>query len=101
MTTPYSETSFDDDLHLLMAIAICGEQQGIDEDTSAIFSAWQDAYPEDALGPVGQGILKVKAGRRAEGIALVEAAVKTSKSRTDQAVDVLESLEADFAATQT
>lgn len=96
MNTPYTDPSFDDDLHLLMAIAICGEQTGIEDDTSAIFKAWQDAYPEDALGAVGQGILKIKTGQQSEGLALVEAAITNSKTRTEQAVEVLESLKTDL-----
>lgn len=99
MTKPYSDPQCDDDLHLLMAIAICCEQQGLPDDTSAIFGAWQDAYPDDALGPVGQGILKIKAGQNAEGLALVEAAAKNAKTRNDQAVDVLESLKVDLGVT--
>ena len=96
MADDFSCDTTEDALHLLMAIAICCEQEGLNADTGAIFSAWNDAYPDDALGRVGQGILKVRAGESDAGLALIDEARKTARTRADQAQDVLISLRSDL-----
>lgn len=98
MSEPFSDPSFVDDLHELMAVAILGAQRGLDADTAVIFEAWGAAYPKDALGLVGQGLDLIKKGQAKEGYELVQEAVRTAETRADQAKDVLDSLKEDLEA---
>jgi len=76
MSEPFSDPTFVDDLHELMAVAILGAQRGLDADTGAIFEAWGASYPTDALGLVGQGLVLIKKGQTKEGYALVQEALE-------------------------
>ena len=97
MTQPFSDPAFDDDLHLLVVIAVLIGQHGLKEPVTPIYEAWGAAYPEDALGNVGRGLALVSEGNFAEGVELVRNAAEKSKTRADQAADVLQSLEQSIA----
>lgn len=96
MTQPFSDPTFDDDLHLLMVIAVLTGQHGLNERITPIYEAWAEAYPDDALGSVGRGLALVGEGKFEEGVELVRQASVNSKTRSDQAADVLQSLEQSF-----
>lgn len=98
MSEPFSDTSFVDDLHEMMAAAILAEQRGVEVDASPIFEAWGASYPEDALGPVGRGLTLIRTGNTKEGFSLIEGAAQNAKTRQDQARDVLESLKVDLTS---
>ncbi len=100
MSEPYSDPTFTDDLHELMAVAILAEQRGVDLDTNAIFEAWGHSYPKDALGPIGRGLVLIRSGRTKEGYALVKDAADSAETRKDQAKDVLASLAEDLESVE-
>lgn len=86
-----------DDLHTLMAIAVLCGHRALPVDVSAVYAAWERAYPNDALGPIGRGLYKIGAGEPREGYAIIEAAARDCDTRTDQAREVLENLRRDMA----
>ena len=97
MSEPFSDPSFDDDLHLLVTIAVLTGQRGILGQVSTIYDAWALAYPDDALGPVGKGLSLVGEGKFKDGFSMIEAAAKNARTRVKQAEDVLKSLESSVA----
>lgn len=84
---PISEN---DDLHLLMGLAVLSFQNGVDVDVTPISAVWQQAYPNDALGPLFDGMTLIRAGEVDAGIALIEEKALTAATRADQAKDVLD-----------
>jgi hypothetical protein len=92
MTTAFTDPSLDDDLHLLMAVAVLSGQRGTGAESGAIYEAWARAYPDDALGHVGRGLTLIGGGRFDEGYRIIERAAETARTRTDQARDVLATL---------
>ncbi len=98
MSKPFSDPSFDEDLHELMAVAILAAQRGVETDTTSIYDTWSLSYPTDALGKVGQGLCLIGAGHSKEGYELIEEAAKTAQTRQDQAQEVLKSLKEDLAS---
>lgn len=91
----------DDDLHLLMAIAVLVGQRGTDAKTDMIYDAWSRYYPQDALGAVGRGLQMIGQGDTEGGIALIEKAAEHSATRAQQARDVLQSLRAALESQET
>ncbi len=98
MPDPATMKILDDDLHLLVTVAVLTGQRGVPADIAPIYDAWSKAYPEDALGPVGKGLALVGEGDLDGGIRLVAEAVRHAKTRVQQAKDVLQSLEESVAA---
>lgn len=88
--------SQDDDLHLLMAVAILSGQRGVEGHVLPIFDAWGHAYPKDALAGIGRGLCLLNQGDAEGAFAAIRAAAQNSTTRADQARDVLESLSADL-----
>lgn len=97
MSQPFSDPRFDEDLHLLVTVAVLTGQRGLVLPVGAIYDAWAEAYPNDALGPVGKGLALVGEGNFADGFAMIEGAARNAKTRAQQARDVLASLEASVA----
>lgn len=95
MTTPFTNSENDDDLHLLMAIAVLCGQKGAEADVLPIYEAWALAYPDDALGPIGKGLHMIQSGNPVEGTKLIEGAASGATTRAAQARDVIESLRRD------
>lgn len=98
MTEAATMKTFDDDLHLLVTLAVLTGQRGVNTDVGPIYEAWSAAYPEDALGPVGKGLALVGAGDLEGGMRMVAEAARTARTRVRQAQDVLRSLEASVEA---
>lgn len=88
-------TDTQDDLHLMMAVAVAAGQRGVPVDLAPVYEAWEQAYPQDALGPLGRGLSMIVKGDTDEGYRLVEAAAAAS-TRADQAREVLETLRSDL-----
>lgn len=97
MTNPFREQSFDDDLHTLVTIAVLTGQRGLMLNTAPIYEAWSLAYPNDALGPVGKGLALVGQGNFDDGVRMIAEAAKNARTRSEQAKDVLRSLETSVA----
>ena len=95
MTAPFSTPENDDDLHLLMAVAVLCGQKGADVEVLPIFEAWALAYPNDALGPIGKGLHLIRAGDAVGGCKMIETAADQASTRAGQARDVIESLRRD------
>ncbi|MBK4214326.1 hypothetical protein JJJ17_00155 [Paracoccus caeni] len=85
-------TEHNDDLHLLMTVAVLSGKRGVDVDLMPIFELWEAEYPQDALGKVGRGLAMVHEGDLRGGYELIKKAAATSTSRVDQAQDALKSL---------
>lgn len=81
-----------DDLRLLATIALSMGRKGLMVGQEVIFRAWRDAYPDDALGPLGIALCWFNEGRHAEAIALIERDAVTAATRADQARDALDEL---------
>ncbi len=98
MTPAFANPQFDDDLHLLMAIAVLGGQRGVDTDAVSVYETWAQCYPTDALGGLGKGLSMIQKGDPMGGYELIEKTVNTASSRVEQARDVLHSLRQDLTA---
>lgn len=98
MQPVFSNPQFDDDLHLLMAIAVLGGQRGVDAETDAVYETWAQCYPRDALGGLGRGLSMIRHGDPMGGYELIEQTVKTAETRVDQAREVMDSLRRDLTA---
>ena len=85
-----------EDLHLLMAVAVMCGQRGLQTELLPVYEAWEKFYPEDALGPLGRGLFLIGKGETREGYNLVELAAIGSKTRADQAREVLATLQRDL-----
>lgn len=97
MSQPFSDPSFDEDLHLLVTIAVLTGQRGLTLPVADIYEAWAQAYPQDALGPVGKGLALVGEGNFQDGFEMIAHAAENAKTRAEQAKDVLQSLETSVA----
>lgn len=98
MASPFSDPQNDDDLHELMAVAVLCGHKGVRHDMRAVYEAWAHAYPDDALGGVGRGLMMIAAGQSREGYRLIEDTSRTALTRADQAREVLATLKRDIAA---
>lgn len=88
--------SFEDDLHLLMAISVIVGRVGLDCNMATVYETWSLYYPEDALGAIGHGLKLIGEGQTEEGLMAISKAAETSQTRADQARDVLNSLKHDL-----
>ena len=96
MTQPFKDARNDEDLHQLMAIAVLCGQRGVVHDMLAIYEAWSAAYPEDALGGIGRGLAMIRDGQPEDGLMMLERTAQTSRTRTEQARDVLTAVRRDY-----
>ncbi|MEL6477480.1 MAG: hypothetical protein AAFR17_09140 [Pseudomonadota bacterium] len=87
----------DEDLRLLMTLAVVAGRREVAGEFEPIHRAWQDAYPQDALGPLCRGLDLYRAGQTVEGLDLIEQAA-ASDTRSAQAREILEDLDQDRAA---
>ena len=86
-----------EDLRLLMTLAVIAGRREVEGDFDPIYKAWQDAFPEDALGPLGRGLALYRVGQTVEGLDLIEQAA-LADTRGAQARDILEDLDPARAA---
>jgi hypothetical protein len=98
MTAPFQDTSFDEDLRCLMAVAILCGHKGVPAQIRPIYEAWAAAYPTDALGPIGIGLALVAEGQGREGYRMIAEAARAAQTRAEQAREVLARLEVDMPA---
>ena len=99
MTTPFTDARNDDDLHLLMAVAVLCGQRGVGpEEVAPVYEAWAHAYPDDALGGIGRGLAMIGRGEAREGYRHIEDTARTATTRAEQARDVLATLKRDIQA---
>lgn len=92
--------SFEDDLHELMALAVVAGRYGSEVDVLNIYLAWEAYYPNDALGAVGRGLKHFVDGDIAQALAVIDEVASGTKTRADQARDVLAALKADLSLTE-
>lgn len=96
-TSPFTNRQDDEDLHELMAVAVLCGHHGLRQDVSAIYDAWARAYPDDALGGIGQGLAMIGSGAPKEGYRLIEETARTAATRAEQARDVLATLKREIS----
>lgn len=98
---PFQNNADDDDLHELMAIAVLCGQRNVKAEVLSIYDAWAEAYPRDALGPIGQGLAMIARGEMREGYRLIDVAADGAETRAEQAQDVRRSIKENVAALAT
>lgn len=98
MSEPFKHQENTDDLHTLMAIAVLCGHRSVQTDVAPMYEAWSLAYPKDALGGIGRGLHMIGNGKPRDGYRLIEETARTATSRTDQAQDVLATLQRDMRA---
>jgi hypothetical protein len=81
----------------MMTLAVIAGQRDVEGDFEPIYQAWEDAYPTDALGPLGRGLQLYRKGQTTEGLDLIEQAA-VADTRGGQALDILEDLDPARAA---
>ncbi|MEM8693413.1 MAG: hypothetical protein AAGG57_16200 [Pseudomonadota bacterium] len=96
MSEPFTNTANNDDLHLLMAVAVLCGHRSVSEDVSPIYDVWSECYPSDALGGIGRGLSMIGNGKPRDGYNLIEETARTATSRGEQAREVLASLRRDM-----
>ena len=89
-----------EDLRLLTTIALSAGRKGLTVGQETVFRAWRDAFPDDALGPLGIALCWFNEGRHAEAIALIERDAVTASTRADQAREALEELRSALGESQ-
>ena len=85
----------DEDLHLLMAIAVLSGRKGVFGAFLPIYQLWSDVYPADALGGIGLGLNLIAMGDAEGGFALIEETARSAETRADQAKAIMETLRRD------
>lgn len=98
MNEPFKTPENTDDLHLLMAIAVLCGHRSVDTEVTPMYEAWSLAYPDDALGGIGRGLAMIGNGKPRDGYQLIEETARTATTRSEQAMEVLASLQRDMRA---
>lgn len=92
MSELFSDPQYTDDMHQLMAIAVLCGRRGVETDLRPVYELWEKCYPDDALGRIGIGLIKMVEGEVDEGYRLIENAANTAQTRRDSAQSVLASV---------